>query len=745
MINSLIKECPLSPMERATFTITGMDCAEEIAILKREVGPLFGGPDTLQFDLLQARMSVPGPLDSVLLAQVIRTVARSGMTASPVLPEAQAADPPSRVRGMLCALSGALLVAAYAAHAFTSGGLLAALQAGESGVRPPLLPTLLYAGAVLSGGWLVAPKAFFAARRLRPDMNLLMLIAVFGAIALGQWNEAATVTFLFAFSLVLESWSVGRARRAIQKLLDLAPQTARFSTVPGAAPQEAPIIAVPLDAIVSVRPGEKVPLDGVVTLGETTLNQAPITGESRPIHKAPGDSVFAGSINNEGAFEFRVTRPAGDTTLARIIRMVEQAQSRRARSEQWVERFAAVYTPAMLLVALLIALVPPLLFGGAWSHWIYEALVILVIACPCALVISTPVSMVAGLACAARNGVLIKGGIFLEIPARLRALAMDKTGTLTHGAPVVDRVVLLGALSEAEVLAGAAALEAHSTHPLARAILARAASFPAAPAAQSVRQLAGRGIEGLIADRPFWLGSLRLARERSAADPALERHAAELEDAGHSLLILGEGSTPLALIALADQVRASAAPVVAELKHLGVQTVMFTGDNEATAQAVAAQVGIVRVHAGLLPEDKARLAHDLAHEHGHGHGKNRGGAVGMVGDGVNDAPALASVDLGIAMGAMGSDAAIETADIALMTDDLTKLPWLIRHSRRTLRIIQQNIAFALGVKLIFMFLALTGHATLWLAIAADTGASLIVIANALRLLRAPASQAPPQP
>jgi Zn2+/Cd2+-exporting ATPase len=721
-------------MHSMTFKIHGLDCAEEVAVLQRAVGPVVGGEAHLAFDILNGTMTVDLAQETVSEAAVRQAVARTGMQALPWQEASVTAHAETawqrHARAILCVASGLLLASGFLWHALRHGSVLDALAAGESsGHTFPLVSILLYLGAVVSGAWFIAPKALYAARTFRPDMNLLMTIAVVGAIAIGEWFEAATVAFLFALALLLESWSVGRARRAIKALVDLSPPTARCLAPDTSAVIEQPVAAVPVGTTVLVRPGEKIPLDGVVTEGSTAVNQAPITGESTPVSKAAGDEVYAGTINGDGAFAFQTTRHAADTTLARIIHLVEEAHTRRAPSEQWVEKFARVYTPAMLVLAVLIAVLPPLLFGGAWGTWVYEALVVLVIACPCALVISTPVSIVAGLTAAAREGVLIKGGAYLEAPARLRVIAFDKTGTLTYGRPTVQEVLPLDSHTERDLLAHAAALEAYSGHPLARAILEHAAAFDlTSPPAANVTALQGKGAEGTIDGTRFWIGSHRLMEERGVETVAFHATATRLEDAGHSLVAIGSAGHVCGLISLADSVRPVAPAVVRALKRLGItQVVMLSGDNQGTAQAVATTTGVDACWAELLPEDKVRLVEDLG---------RRFGAVAMVGDGVNDAPAMAAATIGIAMGAMGSDAAIETADIALMADDLRKLPWLIRHARRTLAVIQQNIVFALGVKLLFIGLAAAGVATLWMAIAADMGASLVVIGNGLRLLRA---------
>ncbi|MBN1557687.1 MAG: heavy metal translocating P-type ATPase [Lentisphaerae bacterium] len=609
--------------------------------------------------------------------------------------------------------------------ACAAGGLLA--LAGLAARAQPRLSAALYLASIITSGWFIAPRALQSLRGLRADMHLLMTVAVTGALAIGEWFEAASVTFLFALSLLMERWSVGRAHRAIRRLLDLSPPTARYRPPGGGNIAEGPVEAVPVDATVHVRPGERIPLDGVVISGRTAVNEAPITGEAAPAEKAPGDTVFAGTINESAAFTFRATRPAADTTLARIIRLVEAAQGRRARVAQWVDTFARYYTPAVIGLAVLVALLPPL-FAGAWGRWFYQALVILVIACPCALVISTPVTIVAGLASAARAGVLIKGGAFLEAPAGLDCIALDKTGTVTYGTPEVQYVVPFSGHGEDDVLRCAAALETESGHPIARAVV-RAAERRglSPPRAEGVRDLKGRGAEGRIRGALYWIGSHRLMHERGAETPDMHARALAVEDAAHTLVALGTEHHVCGLLAVADGVREGAADCLRALRALGVeQLVMLTGDNGATAAAVARAAGIDTFQAELLPEDKMQAVNALA---------RRYRRVAMVGDGINDAPAMAAASVAVAMGAAGSDAAVETADIALMADDLSRLPWLIRHSRRTRRIIKQNIAFALGLKALFMALAVSGAATLWMAITADMGASLVVIFNGLRMLR----------
>jgi Cd2+/Zn2+-exporting ATPase len=725
-------------MKRLAFKIHGLDCAEEVAILKRALGPIVGGDDRLYFDALNGKLSIDISNGVIASDAIAAAVAKTGMKAEPwtetnSTPQANA-HRPDRIRHWMCLVSGAAIVAAYAVHAYTSGWFVA-LTASENGsFQYPAAAAVLYLVATACSIWMVLPKAWYALKSFRPDINLLMTIAVAGALALGNLMEAALVSFLFAVALILEAWSVGRARRAIASLMRLAPDTARVLKKDTCCSSghikesEMRVADVPLETIVLVKPGERVPLDGVVTKGETSINQAPITGESVPVSKSSGSTVFAGTINNEGAFEFATTKRAEDTSLARIIHMVEDAQAHRSQSEQWVEKFARYYTPAMVALAALVAVAPPLLFGWEWAASIYNALVLLLIACPCALVISTPVSIIAGISTAARAGVLIKGGAYLEVPARLKAIAFDKTGTLTHGKPVLQRIVPLNGMTEVELLSIAAAIEANSAHPLAAAITERAREDGLHVGVAEFHQtIPGKGAEGVIDGVPYWIGNERMVKEKSRDGIDARNSSEQLQDAGHAILTIGSNGTILGLISVADAVRPESAAAVRALRAAGIEHIaMLTGDNAGTAKSLAAQTGVDAYFPDLMPEDKVTRIQEL---------KARYGSVGMIGDGVNDAPAMAASDLAIAMGAVGSDAAIETADIALMSDDLSRVAWLIRHSQRTLRTIKQNVAIALGLKVAVFALSLAGMATLWLAILADMGGSLIVVMNALRLLK----------
>ncbi|WP_158230999.1 heavy metal translocating P-type ATPase [Rhodopirellula bahusiensis] len=711
----------MSDENNMELKILGMDCAEEVALIKRELVPLLGGDERLGFDLLSGRLTVDLDGVDVTSGDVLAAIERTGLRAETWENAQQSPDNQSfwasHQRAIMTAISGAFGGIGLVIH-LLSGGF-------DEAVATPAI--VCYLIGILAGLYLVLPKAWRALVTLRPDMNLLMSVAVIGAIAIGEWFEGAAVAFLFSLSLLLESWSIGRARRAIASLMDLTPPVAHLRDESGEVRDVVPA-DVPIGSTLVIRPGEKIPLDGEVTVGNSDVNQAPITGESVPVEKQVGSEVFAGTINGDGLLEMRSTKAAEDTTLARIIQMVGDAGSKRAPSEKWVEKFAAVYTPVVMAVALLMLLIPTLLLGQPWSVWIYRSLVLLVIACPCALVISTPVSVVASLAAAARNGVLVKGGVFIELPGKLVAIAMDKTGTLTKGAPEVIDVVPMNGHDEEELLTRAGALELNSNHPLARAIVDETKKRGMTmPPAESFETIQGKGATGVIDGKTYWLGSHRYLEQRGQETLEVRQQLEAMQEAGRTVVVIGNDEHVCGFITLADAIRDETREAIKTLHQVGIKRiVMLTGDNEGTAKAIGKESGIDEVHAELLPEDKVAEVEELVSRYEH---------VAMIGDGVNDAPALARASLGLAMGAAGSDAAIETADIALMSDDLSKLPWLIEHSRRTLSVIRQNIWFSLAIKALFVVLTLAGVASLWAAIAADMGASLLVIANGLRLLR----------
>lgn len=722
-----------STMSTHTFKIDGMDCAEEVALLKREVGPLIGGDERLAFDILNGRMIIRELPADVSAREVVQAVERAGLGAQLITDEL---SPPDEVgtfwernrRLIFTSLSGLGLLAALIVQ------LVAGRAVAFEHAPTPLATKILFALAILAGMWLVLPKAFGAVRRRQPDMHLLMTVAVIGAVGIGEWFEAAAVSFLFSLSLLLESWSVNRARRAVAALMELAPPAVRVVRADGSTEVAAPE-QVEVGTIFAVKPGERFPLDGRVRQGASDVNQAPITGESVPVAKSVGDEVFAGTINGDGSLQIESTKRSRDTMLAKIVRMVGEAQSRRGPSEQWVEKFARIYTPTVMALGVAICIIPPLVFQASWADWFYRSLVLLVIACPCALVISTPVSIVAGLTSAARQGVLVKGGQYLEAPAHLRAIAIDKTGTLTLGKPQVVEVVPLSGHDERELIERAAAMEQHSEHPIAQAVLDYAAVRQIKPlAATNFQIIQGKGARAIFDGRDFWLGSHRYLEERQQETDEIHRLLVSMASQGRSVVVVGNEEHVCGVIALADEVRPGTREIVDDLRSAGVEhVIMLTGDNWPTAEAVAKTAGVDEVRAELLPEDKVRAVESLVEKYDR---------VGMVGDGINDAPALARATVGIAMGSGGTDAAIETADIALMSDDLSRIPWLVRHSRRTLSIIRQNIGFSLAVKAAFVALTLAGISSLWAAIAADMGASLLVIFNGLRLLTERQSRPP---
>ncbi len=597
---------------------------------------------------------------------------------------------------------------------------------------PEWLATAAFAVATLAGGLLVFPAAWGALKKFRLDINVLMSVAVTGAWMIDQGAEAASVVFLFSLSELLESWAAGRARKAVDALLKLSPPTAVVRN-PDGKEQEIPVAEVAVDQEILIKSGSRIPLDGQVISGNSAVNQAAITGESMPVDKQSGDPVFAGTVNTEGSLVVRVTKLASESTLARIIQLVGEAEENKPPTQRFVDRFAAVYTPAVFAVAILVALIPPLFFDQAWLFWIYRSLVLLVIACPCALVIATPVSIVSGLTALARRGVLVKGGVHLESVGKLRALAVDKTGTITQGTPQVVAIISRSHLSEDEILTRAAAINAHSEHPLAIAIIEAAkAKNLTLPAATDYASVTGRGARAVIAGHPHFIGNHKMAHDTGLCGPETEAALAAIEEKGQSLAVIGHAPHAgcageiLGIIAIADTLRPEVSDALRLIHAAGIEKIiMLSGDNQRTASAIAKQAGIDEAIGDLMPEQKVEHVRKLVSQYTH---------VGMIGDGVNDAPALASATVGFAMGAIGSDTAIETADIALMKDDLTRVAETVILGRRTLGIIRFNVAFALGIKAVILALAFMGYAGLWLAILADTGATLLVILNSLRLL-----------
>ena len=592
-----------------------------------------------------------------------------------------------------------------------------------------IIPTTGFFLSIAVGGYSLFWTGLKNLSKLSFDMNTLMTIAIIGAAFIGEWREGAIVVILFAFSEALERYSMDKARQSIELLMNLAPNEALIRR--GNEEMILPVDEIEIHDLMIVKPGQKVAMDGVVRKGSSSLNQAAITGESIAVTKTIGDEVYAGTLNEEGLLEIEVTKRVDDTTIAKIIQLVEDAQAEKAPSQAFVDKFAKYYTPAIMAVAFLIMIVPPLLLDGDWSTWIYQGLAALVVGCPCALVVSTPVAVVTAIGNAARNGVLIKGGIHLEEAGHLKVVAFDKTGTLTEGKPVVTDLIAFG-ITENDALALAAAIEKGSGHPLASAIVEKAKQLElhlSSIETEDVQSITGKGISATINEQCYYVGSPSLFKELKAdlLTDEINDQISVLQAEGKTVMVLATEQNVLLLIAVADHIRESANLAIKRLHRAGIQkTVMLTGDNRNTAEAVAKQVGVTDVRSDLLPEQKLTYIKELRAEYNH---------VAMIGDGVNDAPALAAASVGVAMGGAGTDTALETADIALMADDLDKLPYTIQLSRKALKIIKQNIIFSLGIKALALILVIPGWLTLWIAIFADMGATLIVTLNSMRLLK----------
>ncbi|NEX63323.1 cadmium-translocating P-type ATPase [Noviherbaspirillum sp. 17J57-3] len=696
------------------YRIENMDCPTEERLIRNKLEGL-AGVVQLDFNLMNRVLGVHHRLESQ--ASVLAALKAIGMQAEPLRTDAPAnaddadASPLKSAQKILLVVSG-LTAAAAEALAWSS----------HSDSSPLVIALAII--SIVTGGLPTLRKGWIALKTFTLNINFLMSLAVFGAVAIGQWPEAAMVIFLFAVAELIESLSLNRARNAVHGLMQLTPETASMQSPDGSWPV-VPTDSVPVGALFRVKPGERIPLDGVVKVGESTVNQAPITGESMPVDKRVGDTVYAGTINQQGLLDVEVTANSGGSTLSRIVRVIQETQGNQAPTQRFVDKFAHYYTPAVVAIAVLVAVVPPLAFSAPFAEWLYKALVMLVIACPCALVISTPVTVVSGLTAATRRGILIKGGEFLEAGHKLKAIAVDKTGTLTQGQPGVTSVKPFGDFTPEQLLLLAASLNAHSDHPLARAIVKAGPPEVALKPVTGFEALPGRGVKGQIDGVTYYLGNHRLMEELGRCSPQIESVLDLLEVQAQTAVVLSSEQATLGVIAIADVLRPNVPRVINALNNLGVATVMLTGDNAKTAKRIAELVGIAEFKGELLPEDKLTEVKQL---------QSKYGTVGMVGDGVNDAPALAQAQIGFAMGAAGSDTAIETADVALMDDDLGKLPVFIELSRATRRILMQNIAVALGIKVLFFAMALGGVATLWMAVFADVGASMLVMFNGLRLL-----------
>jgi len=707
---------PIAQSVLSTFRVSGMDCADEISAIQRSLKV----PEVAQVtaNLMTSEVSVSHHPE-LTRQDIISLINSAGVTvlSEKNIPISFFYEHKKRIG--LVAISGLFVVI----------GLILQLVFQ---VRNEVLFSIFLISA-LSGGSLVFPKAVRAAKSKTLDMNVLMILATTGAFIIGEYSEGAAVVALFSLAELLEAFSVSRARKAIKDVLSITPQTANVIDANGTA-TSLPVEAITIGTKILIKAGERIPLDGIVIEGSSSVNQAPLTGESIPVMKNPGDMALAGTINETGSLVVEVHHTFKDTKIANVIRLVEEAQGQKAPAQIFVDKFSKIYTPIVTLVALLVFIIPPLFFAQPWNIWAYRALVFLVIACPCALVIATPVSIVSSLTALAKNGVLVKGGLFLESLGKLKAIAMDKTGTITEGLPKVVSKKVLDPSKESEFLMAAFALENHSTHPLAKAIKTYCETNSVKLSEVSnYKAIAGKGVEGTIGNHHYFAGNHKLTHELNVCTPDIENYLQQLESKAQSVMIVGHkphdgcGGEVLGIFGLADNARPSVPAAIADLHKVGIKEVsILSGDNQRTVNSIASLVGLDTAYGDLLPEDKVTHIKSMLAKHTY---------VGMVGDGINDAPALAHATVGIAMGAAGTDTAIETADIALMTDDLTKLASAIYHGQKTLGIIRVNIGFALAIKAVFLVLGVLGLSNLWIAVAADMGASLLVIANSMRLLK----------
>lgn len=694
---------------QAVYLIRNMDCPTEEALIRKKLADIPHIID-LEFNLMQRILTVRH--HHAVLADIEKALNDIDMNPESIIDQNQDENVNFSpvIKWKQLAIAGVFALVSELTH-FAEG--------------PQWVVFFTAIVAILLGGLGTYKKGWIAIKNLNLNMNALMSFAVTGAVLIGQWPEAAMVMVLFTLAEAIEAKSMDRARNAIKNLLNLTPEQATILS-PDGEWVDVDVKSVSIGSVVRVKPGERIALDGEIISGQSAVNQSSITGESLPIDKGVGDQVFAGTINESGSFEYKVTALSTQSTLARIIKAVESAQGSRAQAQRFVDRFAKVYTPIVFIVALCVGIIPPLFIDGMWFDWIYKALILLVIACPCALVISTPVTIVSGLAAATRYGILIKGGMYLEQGRKLAVLALDKTGTITYGKPKQTDFINLGSLNEIEARQMAASLAARSDHPVSKAIvLAAMESHILRLEVMNFGAILGQGTQGEINNTQWYLGNYRLAKNLGVVNQSLALQIEALEQQGKTVVMLMKQDGVQCLFAVADTIKETSIEAINELKKLGIKTVMLTGDNRHTANVIALQVGVDEVKGDLLPEDKLAAITELGLE----------GMVGMVGDGINDSPALAKADVGFAMGSVGTDTAIETADVALMDDDLRKIPQFIRLSKTTFSILVQNITFALLIKLLFFVLTFAGEANMWMAVFADIGTSLIVVANGLRLLR----------
>ncbi len=728
------------PTTTTIIRVDQLDCAAEEQILQKTVGSM-PGVALVECNVVTRRMTVThdtAVTSPDALAAKVRSVGMTPTVLSPAGTGNAAGSTGKTLAGDDCGGAACATNDPDAAEAldtrpwwkkhglFILAGVLAAGAEAMyfAGVKETSAPVIAVSVlSILLGGLPTLKKGWVALRTFTLNINFLMTVAVVGGAVIGAWPEIALVTFLFALAELIEKKALDRARDSVRGLMAMVPEEANVKQENGSWVLT-PAGSVEVGAVVQVKPGERLALDGVVVAGESSVNQAPVTGESVPVDKKVGDKVFAGTINESGVLEFKTTGGKDQTTLAKIIRTVQEAQGSRAPTQRFVDNFARVYTPIVCVVAVLVAVVPWLAFGQPFYPWLYKALVLLVIACPCALVISTPVTVVSGLTAAAKRGILIKGGVHLENGRKLKIVALDKTGTITEGKPRVTDVQPIGGASNDDVLRIAASLDALSQHPVALAVVAAWSGRP--EDVTEFKSLTGRGVEGKIAGEMYFVGNHRLAEERKVCSPEVEAVLGQFEVQGKTTVVVASASRALGVVAVADTPRESSVEAVRTLHEMGIKTLMLSGDNQTTASAIAKVVGIDEARGGMLPEDKLAEIERLTKEHGD--------AIGMVGDGVNDAPALAKSTIGFAMGAAGTDTALETADVALMQDDLRGLPEFVLLSRRTGSILTQNIVLAVGIKVVFFTLTVAGLGTMWMAVIADVGASLLVVGNGIRLL-----------
>lgn len=696
------------------YKVSGMDCADEVAAVQQALN--IPGVNNVDANLMTETVTVAH--DKEVTSEKVRSlIEKSGLRIVTESPVSFFKEHTNRI--ILIGLSGLLL---------GIGLLLEWFKVGEGSIT-----LSLFVISILLSGKIIFPKAFRSLRKFHLDMNVLMTVAVVGAMFIKEYSEAASVVFLFSLAELLEALSVSRARKAIREVLKVAPKDALLLGPDGKS-QSIPVTDLKIGDTVIIRPGDSIAVDGVIVDGASSINEASLTGESRAVNKKTGDKVLAGTINESGALKVKVEKGFQDTKISQIITMIEEAQKDKAPSQRFVDKFASIYTPAVLGLALLVAVVPPMFFEGVWLEWIYKSLVLLVIGCPCALVIATPVSVVSGLTSLARRGILVKGGVHLETLGKLKAIALDKTGTITNGKPEVKELQLFSNVSVEKVIEIAASLESMSSHPLALAVLKHAEEKKIGfKHPEDFKIIPGKGAEGTIDGHWYFVGNHTLGHELGVCGPEIERYLDSVENMSMSVIVVGhmphadcQGEI-LGIFALGDSIRTGIQDTIKDFHEAGVEFVaMLSGDNQKIVTAVAKKVGIDYAKGGLLPDDKVREIKEMVQKHRF---------VGMVGDGVNDAPALAHASIGFAMGVVGSDTAIETADVALMKDDLSMLPKAIRHGKQVVNIIRFNIAFAIAIKAVFFVLTFLGMTNLWMAVAADMGASLLVTFNALRLLK----------